>query len=86
MKFEVTLGVVPNYSYSGEGMQLDAVREGKPGQAAGLMAKDVIVSFGGESIKNIQDYMKVLGKLKKGTSTTVVVRRGEELVTLNVQF
>ena len=86
MKFEVTLGVVPNYSYDGEGMELDAVREGKPGQAAGLKAKDVIVSFGGKNIKNIQDYMAVLGELKKGSQTTVVVRRDGELVTLNVQF
>ncbi len=85
-KFEVTLGVIPNYSFSGEGMQIDAVRDGKPGKEAGLMAKDVIISFAGYNIANMTDYMKALGSLKKGDSADLVVRRNGENITLKVKF
>ena len=85
-KFEVTLGVVPNYAFNGEGMQIDAVREGKPGEAAGMKAKDVVVSFAGMNIASMGDYMKALGTLKKGDKTTVGVLRDGKLINLEVQF
>lgn len=86
MNLEVTLGVVPNYGFGGEGMQIDAVREGKPGAIAGIQAKDIIISLAGVSIGNMQDYMTALRTLKKGDSADVVVKRGEEIITLKVQF
>ena len=86
MNLEVTLGVVPNYGFDGEGMQVDAVREGKPGAIAGMQAKDIVISLGGATIGNMQDYMNALRSLKKGDSADVVVRRGDEVLTLKVQF
>ncbi len=86
MNLEVTLGVVPNYGFDGEGMQIDAVREGKPGAEAGIIAKDIIISLGGMTIGNMQDYMNALGSLKKGDTTEAVVRRGDQVLTLKVQF
>ncbi len=85
-KFAVTLGVIPNYTFEGEGMQVDAVRDGKPGKKAGLQAKDVIVSFAGMSISGMGDYMKALQTLKPGDKAEVTVMRKGELVKLNVQF
>lgn len=85
-KFAVTLGVVPNYTFEGEGMQVDAVRDGKPGEKAGIKAKDVIVSFAGQSIGSMGDYMKALQTLKPGDKAEVTVLREGELVKLNVQF
>ena len=86
MKLEVTLGVVPNYGFDGEGMQIDAVREGKQGANAGIIAKDIVISLAGKSIASMGDYMKVLGSLKKGDKAEVIVLRDGEPVTLNVQF
>lgn len=85
-KFAVTLGVVPNYVYDGEGMQVDAVREGKPAEEAGVIANDVVVGFAGKNISNMRDYMSALETLKPGDKTTVVVRRDGKLITLDVQF
>lgn len=85
-KFAVTLGVVPNYTFDGEGMQVDAVRGGKPGEKAGLQAKDVIVSFAGNHIGNMHDYMNALGGLKPGDKVEVGVMRDGKLITLEVQF
>lgn len=86
MKLEVTLGVVPNYGFDGEGMQIDAVRDGKPGAKAGIVAKDIVISLAGKSIGSMGDYMKVLGELKKGDNVEVVVLRDGNPITLKVQF
>jgi len=85
-KFAVTLGVVPNYVFEGEGMQIDAVREGKPGHKAGLMAKDIVVSFAGMNIADMRDYMAALETLKPGDKTQVGVIRDGELIKFDVQF
>lgn len=84
--FRVTLGIMPDYIYDGEGLRVDGVKDGKPGQTAGLKAGDIIISMHGKSIKGIQDYMTLLGELKPGDSSTLQVKRGEEIIKLNVQF
>lgn len=85
-KFAVTLGVMPDYVYDGEGMRVDGVKEGRPGEKAGLMAGDVVIAMAGKSIKNMMDYMNLLGSLKKGQLVDLTVKRGEEIKQLKVQF
>ncbi|MCB9262120.1 MAG: M28 family peptidase [Flavobacteriales bacterium] len=82
----VTLGVVPNYVFDGEGMQIDAVRDGKPAERAGILAKDIIVSIAGKHIGNIKDYMTILGELSAGDEVEVEVLRNGEIKKLKVQL
>lgn len=84
--FKVTLGIMPDYVYDGEGMRVDGVKEGKTGYKAGLLKGDIIISMNGTPINNMKDYMKVLSNLEKGTKTTVSIRRNEETKVLDVQF
>ncbi|MDA8886507.1 M20/M25/M40 family metallo-hydrolase [Bacteroidia bacterium] len=86
MKFKVTLGIMPDYVYDGEGLRVDGVKEGKPGYKAGLLKGDIIISLDGQSIQNMKDYMKTLMSLKEGLKTTATIRRGSETKVLNVQF
>lgn len=76
-KFKVTLGVVPDYAFDGEGMRIDGVSDGKPAQA-GLLAGDVVVQIGDYKVVDMMSYMKALGTLTKGETTTVKVKRGAE--------
>jgi hypothetical protein len=46
--FNVSLGTVPSYSESTDGMTLDAVRDASPAQKAGLKAGDKIVKLAGK--------------------------------------
>jgi aminopeptidase YwaD len=85
-KFAVTLGVMPDYVYDGEGMRIDGVKDGKPGALAGLQAGDVVIAMGGKSIKNMMDYMNLLGTLKKGMAVDLTVKRDGILKELKVQF
>lgn len=84
--FKVTLGVMPDYVYNGEGMRIDGVIDGRPGARAGLENGDIIIKIGDTEVKDIYGYMEGLGKFKAGDKTTVVVRRGEEILEKEVEF
>lgn len=84
--FKVSLGVVPDYAFEGQGMRIDGVSEGKPAQKAGLKAGDVIIQIGDEKIKDIYAYMAALGKFVKGQTVQIrFIRVGKEEV-VNVTF
>lgn len=84
--FKVTMGVMPSYSSEGDGLKVDGVTEGKPAQKAGIKSGDVILQMGDIVIKDIQNYMEALGKFEKGQTIPVKLKRGEEMLTLEVTF
>ena len=85
-RFTVTLGVVPDYMFEGQGMRIDGVTEGKPASNAGLKVGDVVVQLGDVKVSDMMSYMKALGMFKKGDATKVtVLREGKELVN-DIQF
>lgn len=84
--FKVTMGIMPSYSSEGEGVKVDGVTEGRPGQKAGIKTGDIIIQMGDLAIKDIQNYMEALGKFEKGQTIPVKVKRGEEVVTVSVTF
>ena len=84
--FKVTMGIMPNYTSGVEGLQVDGVSEGKPAQKAGVKTGDVIIQMGDLAIKDIQGYMDALGKFEKGQTVPVKVKRGNDVISLNVTF
>jgi hypothetical protein len=84
--FKVTMGIMPSYTSDGEGVKVDGVTEGKPGQKAGIQTGDVILQMGDIVIKDIQKYMEALGKFEKGQTIPVKLKRGSEEVTVSVTF
>lgn len=85
-RFKVTLGVVPDYAYEGEGMRIDGVSDGKPASKAGLKSGDVVLQLGEHKVLDMMSYMKALGKFVKGDTTTVRVKRGTETVEAQITF
>lgn len=76
----VTLGVMPDYSFSGEGFRIDGVRDGQPAGLAGLMPGDIIFNMGGVVISDIYTYMEALNKFETGQQIVIRVNRdGKEL-------
>ena len=84
--FKVTLGIMPSYAGGTEGLKVEAVLDNKPAMKAGMKDGDIIIKMGDMEIKDIQDYMKALGKFEKGQKTTVIVNRNAEKVSLLVTF
>lgn len=78
--FTVTLGVVPDYSSTVEGLRIEGTRAGGPAEKAGLKAGDVITKLAGKKVMNIYDYMGVLGELKAGDVVAIeALREGKSL-------
>lgn len=84
--FKVTMGVMPSYTSSEQGLKVDGVTDGKPAQKAGILTGDLIIQIGELQIKDIQAYMDALGKFQKGETVPVKVKRNNEVVTMNVTF
>ncbi|MFC4634736.1 M20/M25/M40 family metallo-hydrolase [Dokdonia ponticola] len=79
--FKVGLGVVPDYLFSGKGMRIDGVSEGRAAQNAGLEKGDVVIKMGDSTVVDMMSYMRVLSTFDVGDTTTVVIdRKGEELI------
>lgn len=84
--FKVTLGVVPDYLFTGKGMRIDGVSEDKPAQKAGILKGDIVVKMGAHEITDMMSYMKSLSKFEKGQSAVVTVDRNGELIEIPVVF
>lgn len=82
--FNVSLGTVPSYGDSTDGMTIDAVRDDSPAARAGLKSGDKIVKLAGRDVRNVQDYTFVLGEMKAGEEYEVVVMRGTSKLTLKI--
>lgn len=85
-RFTVTLGVMPDYLYDGEGMRIDGVREGKPAEKAGLKKGDIVIQMGEVKVRDMMGYMQGLSMFNKGDKTKVIVKRGKRTVKVSVQF
>lgn len=85
-RFKVTLGVMPDYMFQGEGMKIDGVTEGRPAHKAGFQKGDVVIQMGEHKVDGMMAYMKALSKFKSGDKTVVKVKRGEEVVEAEVVF
>jgi hypothetical protein len=82
----VTLGVVPDYAYSGAGLRIDGVSKGKIAERIGLQSGDVLLQLGDYKFSDIHTYMHALKQFKKGDKTTLRIMRGTEEKTFDVQF
>ncbi len=84
--FTVTLGFMPDYSFSGQGVRADAIIDGKIAQKVGMKAGDVITQVGDYPVNDLNAYMSALGKFKKGDATKVTVMRGKDQLSFDVVF
>jgi S1-C subfamily serine protease len=66
----------------GPGAYVGSVREGSPGERAGVQAGDVIVEFSGRPVTSLEDLEQIAGRRVPGQPTSLMVRRGEERTTL----
>jgi len=84
--FTVTLGFMPDYTYSGTGVRADGIIDGKIAQKIGMKPGDVIMKLGDFTVTDINNYMTALSKFKKGDSTKLTVMRGKDQLNFNVVF
>ncbi len=76
------LGIRPSYGDSGQGVLLGAVNEDGPAAKAGLKEGDRIVELGGKPVKDLNAYMAIIAKHRKGESVEIGVLREGKMMTV----
>ncbi len=84
--FKVSLGIMPDYTFSGSGVRVDGISEGKLAQRTGIKTGDVIIQLGDHKFSDVQTYMEALGKFNKGDATKVKLKRGNEELVFDIIF
>jgi aminopeptidase YwaD len=84
--FTVTLGIMPDYSFSGDGVRIDAISENRPAQKGGLKTGDIIIALGEYKVHSLNSYMEGLAKFKKGEKTIVEFYRDRKKLSTEVVF
>jgi Zn-dependent M28 family amino/carboxypeptidase len=85
-RFSVTLGIMPDYTFSGFGVRVDGISDGRPAQKAGLKTGDIILSIGDYKTNSLEGYMEALGQFKKGDKTNVTYARAGQTLSSAVEF
>ncbi|MGB5180345.1 MAG: M20/M25/M40 family metallo-hydrolase [Gammaproteobacteria bacterium] len=62
----VSFGTVPDFSYSGNGVRLDDVRDGTPAERAGLREGDIIIAVNEIAVNDMRTYAQALKQLDPG--------------------
>jgi len=86
VRFKVTLGIMPDYSFQDGGVKVDGVSDDRPAMKAGIKAGDVITQLGEFKIQGMQSYMEALSKFKSGQTVSVTVLRNGTPVTMMLTF
>ncbi|MDP5011887.1 MAG: M20/M25/M40 family metallo-hydrolase, partial [Crocinitomicaceae bacterium] len=77
---KISLGIMPNYTSSSKGLQVDGVSKGKPAEKGGILAGDIIIKINACEINDVYAYMDCLSRLNLGDKLKVtVIRNGEEV-------
>ena len=67
---------------AGGGAHVGGVREGSPGERAGLQVGDTIVELSGRPVTSVTDLEQIAAKRSPGQPTSMTIRRGDETQTL----
>lgn len=85
-RFTVSLGVMPDYGYTGTGMRIDGVTPGKLGEKIGLQSGDVLIQLGTFKFIDVKSYSEALSSFKAGDKTKLRIKRGTEEKEYDIQF
>ncbi len=83
-RMKVTLGIVPDYTFSGPGVRVTGVRPGGPAHRAGIQKGDVFLAFDGDTLEDLYAYMAVLGDRSWGDTLQATVIRGGDTLTVAI--
>lgn len=85
-KFSVSMGIMPDYTFSGNGVRVDGVSDNRPAKYAGLLAGDIVKQLGEYKTSSVEAYMQALSKFKKGDKVKVIILRGIKELEFQVNF
>jgi len=85
-RFSVSLGIMPDYTFTGPGVKAEGISADKPAEKVGILTGDIITHLDGKPIISMESYMQMLSQYKKGDPAQVSVRRGEKELEFSIVF
>ncbi len=77
---KVSLGTIPDFTFSGRGCRISGVMPDTPAEACGLMEGDVIVRINSAAVGSLKEYSDILKSLNPGERVTITfLRDGKEM-------
>ncbi|VAW86062.1 PDZ domain [hydrothermal vent metagenome] len=83
---KVSLGTIPDFNYSGEGVRITGVIPDSPAALAGLLEGDVLQSLDGKKLKDLAAYAKVLRNLAVGAKVTLIWHREKKTMSQKLEL
>lgn len=75
-----SLGTIPDFAHSGEGVRITGVTPNSAAQEAGLQAGDVLLNYNGEAVSDMQVYSNLLRQSAPGDTVVIeILREGQTL-------
>jgi hypothetical protein len=78
---KVSFGIVPDFTFDGDGVRIKGTVPGSPAEAAGLKDGDIITSLNGKPVKLLVGLSDILKELSAGDKVPLQFLRGGEKVT-----
>jgi membrane-associated protease RseP (regulator of RpoE activity) len=79
-----SLGTVPDFAFPGPGVKVTGLVPDSPAAKAGIREGDLIMRINDSAVGNLQEYSNLLRALAPGQRVSVLLRRGNEDVTIEV--
>lgn len=85
-KYKVTLGIMPSYADTKDGLHIDGVTEKRPAADAGIQSGDILLKIGKCEVKEVYSYMDCLAKINSGEKLPVLISREGKEIIMEVKF
>jgi aminopeptidase N len=79
-----SLGTIPEFNYTGSGVQISGVTPGGAGAESGLQAGDILLRYNDVELTGLQQYSTLLRESAPGDAIRLQIRRGEQLLDVDV--
>jgi S1-C subfamily serine protease len=83
---KVSLGSIPDFTYTGKGYRLAGVTPDSPATACGLQKEDVIVKIKDKTIVGLKDVSNILKSMKPGDSAIIIYQRNNKERSCKASF
>ncbi len=82
---KVSLGTIPDFSFSGRGCRITGVMPDTPAEACGLREGDVIIGINSGAVSNLKEYAAILTSLSPGERINITILRDGKEMTVEAE-
>ena len=83
---EASLGTMPDFTYVGDGVRISGVASNSAADEAGLQAGDVLHTYNGQPLNDLQTYSNLLRQSSPGDVVQLEIERDRESLVLEAEL